>query len=122
MRIGRRSDAGARTAELATALVAAAHAAGLAAAQKNTPELAGEPIGFDFAIAEECGVYDECEDYFRAFGDHLLVVEYTDDGLAAACAALGDGVSIILRDLYLVPPDDPDHRYATCRSALAATP
>ena len=41
-----------------------AHAAGLAVGQKNTPELGAaislDVIGFDFAVAEECGVYDEC--------------------------------------------------------------
>ena len=42
-----------------------AHALGLAVAQKNTVELSRrqsrERIGFDFAIAEECGRYGECQ-------------------------------------------------------------
>ena len=41
-----------------------AHALGLAVAQKNTAELtrrqARRRVGFDFAIAEECGRYREC--------------------------------------------------------------
>jgi hypothetical protein len=39
-----------------------AHARRLAIAQKNTVELAGltKRTGLDFAVAEECGEYDEC--------------------------------------------------------------
>ena len=44
--------------------------AGLAIAQKNTAELAGNRVtnGLDFAIAEECADWDECGDYVDAFG------------------------------------------------------
>ena len=50
----------------ATRLARRAHAAGLAIAQKNTSELGRtgqDQVGFDFAIAEECQVYAECDDY-----------------------------------------------------------
>ncbi|NLF05882.1 MAG: endo alpha-1,4 polygalactosaminidase, partial [Actinomycetales bacterium] len=48
---------------LARAYVDHAHAAGLAIAQKNAAEIATvahDDLGFDFAIAEECAVWDEC--------------------------------------------------------------
>ena len=38
--------------------------------------------GLDFAVAEECGQYDECGDYADAFGNNVIVIEYTDDGMA----------------------------------------
>ena len=48
-----------------------AHALGLAVGQKNTVELtraqARGRIGFDFAIAEECGRYGECRRYRRVY-------------------------------------------------------
>ena len=46
----------------AARLIRRAHRRGLAAAQKNTTQIRRR-IGFDFAIAEECGVYDECGDF-----------------------------------------------------------
>lgn len=106
----------------ATALVQAAHDAGLAAGQKNSVELLGRPIGFDFAVVEECGAYDECAAYGEAFGDRVLAIEYTVEGLAAACATLGANASVVLRDLYLTTPDDPEYVHATCPSALADPP
>ena len=88
---------------LARLLAAHAHARHLAIAQKNTPELApaGRSIGFDFAIAEECQAYGECDAYVAAYGSHVLEVEYTDDGAAgftAACRARGRHISVVLRD------------------------
>lgn len=106
----------------ATALVQAAHDVGLAAGQKNSVELLGRPIGFDFAVVEDCGVYDECAAYGEAYGDRVLAIEYTVEGLAAACATLGSGASVVLRDLYLTTPDDPEYVHATCPSALADPP
>jgi len=88
-----------------------AHAAGLAIAQKNAPELAG--LGFDFAIAEECAVYDECDLY----QDLVFEIEYTDSGTAAyraACARRGGRVSIILRDRDVVAAGTPGYHYEYC--------
>jgi hypothetical protein len=58
-----------------------AHAAGLAIGQKNTTELGtrGKTADLDFAIAEECGRYDECGDYTNVYGDNVIDTEYTDD-------------------------------------------
>jgi hypothetical protein len=100
-------------------LVARAHARRLAAAQKNTAELApqGRQIGFDFAVAEECQVNGECGAYTSAYGRHVIEVEYTDNGLEAfaqACAARGQQISIVLRDRKLVPPGGNGYVYRRC--------
>ena len=105
--------------EYARLLVGAAHDAGLAAAQKNTPELALDDLGFDFAVVEQCGEYSECAAFTAGFGDLVFDIEYTDSGLSFACATMREGASVIRRDLDLVLPDDPAYVYATCRSALA---
>lgn len=106
--------------ELAKLLVARAHAAGLAIAQKNTSELAPlhAAIGFDFAIAEECHWYDECDAYSAAYGALWFEIEYTDSGGAAnfqdACDARGDSTSIIYRDRDVAPSSSGDHVYQSC--------
>src|SRR5262249_19703747 len=63
-------------AAFARLLAARAHAAGLAIGQKNTTELLPRhaAIGFDFAVTEECGEYDECGRYASAYAGRVLVV------------------------------------------------
>jgi hypothetical protein len=100
-------------------LVAQAHARHLAVAQKNAAELApqGRSIGFDFAVAEECQVYGECDAYVAAYGRRVLEVEYTDNGVEAfaqACAARGGRASIVLRDRDLVPAGRAGYAYRSC--------
>ncbi|MFG2294364.1 endo alpha-1,4 polygalactosaminidase [Streptomyces sp. NPDC048603] len=97
-------------------LIDRAHAAGLAIGQKNAAELAGrgKGIGFDFAIAEECGQYDECEVYAEAFENRVFDVEYEAAGLAAACRAYGGTLSIVLRDKDVRPAGEAGHRRRTC--------
>ncbi|MFH8487069.1 endo alpha-1,4 polygalactosaminidase [Streptomyces longisporoflavus] len=97
-------------------LSARAHQRGLAAAQKNTPQLAGdrEETGLDFAVAEECGVYDECGDYTSAFGDDVVVIEYTAEGLRTSCAGWGDRLSIVRRDLDVSPASSSGYVRQTC--------
>ncbi|WP_157084118.1 endo alpha-1,4 polygalactosaminidase [Millisia brevis] len=97
-------------------LVDAATRSGLAAGQKNTPDLldAAPDIGFSFAIAEECGQFDECESYVDRYGDAVFDVEYTRDGLDAACAAIGERAAVIQRDLDLVPGDSPGYLRRVC--------
>ena len=93
----------------------AAHAAGLAIAQKNSTELVdrrGE-MGADFAVAEECSTYDECGDYVGAYGDAVLMIEYVPDDFQSGCAAW-PGHSIVLRDLNLVGPMDGDYVFDAC--------
>jgi hypothetical protein len=95
-----------------------AHAAGLAVGQKNTPglgaEISREVIGFDFAVAEECGVYDECAAYIDVFGSDVIDVEYTAEGFAAACDVVGDRVSVVLRDVAVSTPDAQSYVYDSC--------
>jgi hypothetical protein len=97
-------------------ITARAHAAGLAIGQKNAAELAGQgrDIGFDFAVAEECGQYDECDAYADAYDDRVFDIEYRQDGLAAACAEWGDKLSVVLRDLDVVPAGEDAYRRRTC--------
>ena len=120
-------------------VVPLAHADGLAIAQKNT---AGEdgygtaadefvdtvtpPQGFDFAITEECGVYEECEAYTAVYGDRVYEVEYTDENPAVtragvtrtvfawACRDRGSSISVLLRDRDLVPAGEPGYHAETC--------
>lgn len=68
-----------------------AHAAGLAIGQKNTADLLPDrtKIGFDFAVAEECGQYDECGDFAKAYANRVFVIEYQNSGYGKACSAWG---------------------------------
>jgi hypothetical protein len=95
-----------------------AHAAGLAVGQKNAPELgaaiSSDAVGFDFAIAEECGAFDECTAYTEVFGDHVIVIEYSEAGFAAACAAVGSALSVVLRDVDVGTPGSASYVYDSC--------
>ncbi|MBS2940114.1 endo alpha-1,4 polygalactosaminidase [Nocardioides sp. J2M5] len=84
-------------------LVAAAHDAGLAAGQKNRAGWDGTRVGFDFAVAEECGRYDECGDYTDVYGDQVLVVEYRARDFRRTCEGFGDRLALVLRDRDLTP-------------------
>ncbi len=97
-------------------LSAHAHDVGLAIAQKNTVELAGNRVanGLDFAVAEECGQWDECGDYVNAFGNNVIVIEYSGQGLRAACADWGARLSIVRRDVQVSTPRRADYEYETC--------
>ncbi|MFJ3305307.1 endo alpha-1,4 polygalactosaminidase [Streptomyces sp. NPDC086549] len=98
------------TADDATAFIALlsrhAHARHLAIGQKNTPELAGvrRKAGLDFAVAEECGQYDECGTYAKAFDDRVVVIEYSEEGLRRAVAGFGGRLSIVRRDRMVSTP------------------
>jgi hypothetical protein len=102
----------------ASILVGLAQDRGLPAGQKNTPRLGRESslgtIGFDFAVVEECGRYDECDDYLEVFGDHIVAIEYTDEGFAAACESAGGRISIVLRDRDVTAPGSPTYVRDTC--------
>jgi hypothetical protein len=95
-----------------------AHALGLAVAQKNTPALnrrqARRRIGFDFAIAESCGRYSECQDYRALYGDRVIAIEYRRRDFRRACKAVGKHVSVVLRDRDVTTPQSPTYRYADC--------
>lgn len=90
-------------------LSARGHDKGLAVAQKNTVELAPnhEENGLDFAIAEECGDprWNECADYVKAFGNNVIMIEYTDESMVNACA-FSDRVSVVQRDRPVLAPGE----------------
>ncbi|HEY9376489.1 MAG TPA: endo alpha-1,4 polygalactosaminidase [Jiangellaceae bacterium] len=104
--------------DYARLLVDRAHALGLAVAQKNAYELLGSEyqadMGFDFAVVEECGAHAECEDFAAVFHGRVFAVEYTDEGLARACATLPKSASVIRRDRQLGTPADVGYVYSTC--------
>ncbi|MBI0299752.1 endo alpha-1,4 polygalactosaminidase [Streptomyces sp. PRKS01-29] len=93
-----------------------AHGQGLAIAQKNTAELLPdrEAAGLDFAVVEECGEYDECGEFATAYDDHVVVVEYGDEGFAAACEGWGDRLSVVRRDEDVSPAGDDGYVRETC--------
>jgi hypothetical protein len=82
-------------------LVSAAHRAGLAAGQKNLAEFDGRAIGYDFAVAEECGRYRECSSYVAHFGRRVLSIEYRRVDFRWTCAHYGGQLPVVLRDLDL---------------------
>ncbi|WP_235735832.1 endo alpha-1,4 polygalactosaminidase [Nocardioides alcanivorans] len=87
--------------KFARLLTREAHRAGLAAGQKNWAGLNGRRLGFDFAVAEECGRYDECGDYVATYGRAVLVVEYRKRDFKKTCREYGDQVAVVLRDRAL---------------------
>lgn len=105
---------------LATAYVEVAHAAGLAAGQKNAAEFARrlhDEAGFDFAVVEECAAYQECERYRDVYGPAVVDIEYTDDlprTWAEICADPTTPASVVLRDRDLTVEGDPEHVATHC--------
>jgi hypothetical protein len=86
-------------------LIARAHSLGLAIGQKNTAELRdqGRRMGFDFAVAEECQVYSECDAFTHAYGREVIEIEYAAAPFRAACRARGRAISMQLRDRDVTP-------------------
>ena len=97
-----------------------AHANGLAAAQKNTTQITkGEAlgtIGFDFAIAEECGRYKECVAYRAIYGNTVFVIEYRAKDFKQDCRSktLRKRLSIVLRDRNVTQPGSGTYVYRAC--------
>ena len=71
-------------------------------------------IGFDFAIAEECAQWDECQAYVDAYSDHVIVIEYTADDFDDACRGFGRKLSIVLRDRQVTAPGSDTYVFKTC--------
>ena len=96
-------------------LSAAAHAGGMAIAQKNSTELLPRraEMATDFVVSEECNHYDECDDYLDTYGDAVLMIEYSDADFAKGCADYPQ-ISIVRRDLQLTTPGDAEYVYDAC--------
>ena len=84
-------------------LVRAAHSVGLAAGQKNLSDFDGRTVGYDFAVAEECGRYRECGAYVASYGRRVLSIEYRRADFQWTCANYGTRLPVVLRDLDLSP-------------------
>ncbi|HCG57044.1 endo alpha-1,4 polygalactosaminidase [Brevibacterium sp.] len=109
--------------ELAGEYVARAHDAGMAIAQKNAAEItqvAHDEIGFDFAVTEECGVWEECAAYTDVYGDHVLQIEYpaalgeAEMTFDEVCALTDRATLTILRDVELVSAGTAGYVYDAC--------
>ncbi|MEU3645705.1 endo alpha-1,4 polygalactosaminidase [Lentzea sp. NPDC034063] len=97
-------------------LSAYSHSKNLAIAQKNTPELAGNRTanGLDFAVTEECGEYEECGDYAGPFGNRVVNVEYTASGMSKGCPEWKTKISMVRRDVMVVPAGSSGYLRKTC--------
>ena len=84
-------------------LVRAAHREGLAAGQKNRAQWDGTRVGFDFAVAEQCGQWDECGEYVQHYGDQVIAIEYRRRWFERTCEQVGDDLPVVLRDRALSP-------------------
>jgi hypothetical protein len=100
----------------ASLLIDHSHASGLAIGQKNAAGQAarGRSAGFDFAVAEECGRYKECNVYTKAYGDQVYVIEYRSQDFTYSCDRWGDTLSIILRDRNVTAPGSKKYVYRSC--------
>jgi hypothetical protein len=92
-----------------------AHAKGLPIAQKNSAELVSlrAKLGTDFAIAEECNRYDECDVYTAGYGDHVLVIEYRESDFDKGCQQFPN-LSTVLRDVGLSEPGSSQYVFEGC--------
>jgi hypothetical protein len=97
-------------------LIDHAHSEGLAIGQKNAAgqTARGEAAGFDFAVAEECGRYKECNAYTADYGDQVYVIEYRAQDFKYSCERWGDQLSIILRDRNVTAPGSKNYVYKAC--------
>jgi len=96
-------------------LASAAHAHGLAIAQKNSSDLLDRvaQLGTDFAVAEECNRYDECADYQAAYGNLVFVIGYRPQDFQKGCTNFPE-LSIVLRDLDVSTPGSSSYVYQGC--------
>ena len=94
-----------------------AHGAGMAVGQKNTVDVSADQsrrTGFDFAIAEECARYRECDRYRRVYGDHVVAIEYRRSDFERACQMVGADISVVLRDRNVSKPGARSYVYDAC--------
>ena len=101
----------------AASLTSYAHGKGLAVGQKNTADLGtanARQIGFDFAVAEECADFNECQNFTATYGDNVIVIEYTQSQFTKACSSYGSKLSIVLRDVVVTAPGSGSYVFKTC--------
>ena len=98
-------------------LAARSHDLDLAVGQKNTAGISkaqSADVGFDFAIAEECGRYRECKRYTSVYGDEVVAVEYRRKDFRRACKTVGDRISVVLRDRLVSRPGSKRYVFDSC--------
>ncbi|KAG7093134.1 hypothetical protein E1B28_009417 [Marasmius oreades] len=111
--------------QLAKLLADYAHSLNMAFGQKNAAEKSVQAkagAGFDFAIAEQCQEFDECDSYTDVYGNQVLEIEYYDTGLSGngldnfndACQARGSQISVIFRDVDVKPAGANGRVYQEC--------
>lgn len=94
---------------------------GLAAAQKNAAEDTNylkEHAGFDFAVAEECAAWQECDEYTSAYGESVIDIEYPDnlpEPFHTLCEQNPEVRSMVLRDRNLRTPQDASYIFEVCQ-------
>ena len=74
----------------------------------------GADVGFDFAIAEDCTRWHECNGYRHVYGNHVIAIEYKRRFFRKACRAAGDKISVVLRDRQVTTPGSPHYVYDAC--------
>lgn len=106
-------------ASFARLLATRAHRRGLAIAQKNTTDLLDrrEHIGFDFAVVEECGRFQECTEFADAYRGRAFDIEYGAKDFDRACRSWGRKLSVTLRDRDVSPAGEKAHVYRRCDAA-----
>lgn len=113
--------------------VEAAHERNLAVAQKNIVEW---NAGFDFAIIEECQLFNECDGVIEQYGaSKVFEIEYwydepfRDDGVSvpahsrahfdAACDARGRQIRIVIRNDDVRAKGEDGYYFDTCDARLS---
>ncbi len=94
-----------------------AHGLDMAVGQKNAADVTkgqSARVGFDFAIAEECARYNECDRYRGVYGDGVIAVEYRREDFLEACNTVGDRISVVMRDRLVSKPDSKRYVYDAC--------
>ena len=101
-------------------LVGEAHRHGLAAGQKNAPEISEigkSSIGFDFAISEQCHRFAECAAYTHVYGNQVVDIEYVGSlktSFRDACDDAETPRDTLLRDMKLSASTSRDYAYEHC--------
>ena len=93
------------------------HALGLAVGQKNAAGInrrQARKAGFDFAVAEECARWRECDRYTRIYGGRVIEIEYRRKDFRRACADNDPEHPIVLRDKLVSTPAKQRYVFDLC--------